>query len=89
MSFRTTLVLAVILIGLGIYAYFGEYKGGQKKEQQKENEKVFLEIKKDSIDEVRIEGAGGPVRLVPVSQDVWQLTSPIKTRADQSTVDRI
>lgn len=90
MSFRTTLILAVILIGLGLYAYFGEYKGAEKKEKKEEAAKTLLEVKKDDVSEIGINPAGAkPIRLVSSSADNWQITTPLQARADDSTVTRI
>jgi Domain of unknown function (DUF4340) len=89
MSFRTTLILAVVLIGLGFYAYFGEYKGAEKKEKNEEQAKTLLEVKKEDVAEIGIEGSAKPVHIVSVSAEAWQITQPLKTRADDATVGRI
>src|SRR5439155_4561317 len=89
MSFRTTLILAVVLIGLGLYAYFGEYKGSEKKEKKEEQAKTLLEVKKEDVAELGIEGTGKPVHIVSTSADSWQITQPLQARADDATVGRI
>ena len=90
MSFKTTIVIAILLVLLGGYAYWFEYKGGQKKEEQKEKAKTLLEVKKEDVTQIQIEGIeNGPAILVPESKEAWKLTKPLQTRADQGTVDRI
>ena len=89
MSFRTTIVIAVILLLLGGYAYFIEYKGGEKKKEQKEKQKTLLEVKKEEVAELRLEGLDQPVKIVPASADQWRIASPLQVRADESTVSRI
>ena len=85
MSFRTTLILAVILIGLGLYAYFGEYKGSENKEKKEEQAKTLLEVKKEDVAELGIEGTGKPVRIVSISADSWQITQPLQARAGRTS----
>src|SRR3990172_410091 len=89
MSFRTTIVIAVILLVLGGYAYFIEYKGGEKKKKQKKKQNILLEEKKKEVGELRLEGLDQPVKIVPASADQWRITSPLQVRADESTVSRI
>ena len=90
MSFKTTIVVAVLLLLLGGYAYWFEYKGGQKREEQKEKEKTLFEVKKEDVTQIQIDGIEtGPVLLVPENQESWKLTKPLQTKADQGTVDRI
>src|SRR5438477_8940257 len=89
MSFRTTLIVAAILIALGLWAYFGEYKGSEKKEKQEQAKKTLFQIKKEDISEIRIDGLEQPVDLVPSTKDSWKMVSPIAGKADDATVDRI
>jgi hypothetical protein len=89
MNLRTTLIIAVLLAGLGAYAYFVEYKGGAKKEEAKEKEKTLLEIKREDVKEIRLDWPEQPIRIAATGKDIWQITSPLQSRADQATVDRI
>ncbi|PWT94187.1 MAG: hypothetical protein C5B54_00425 [Acidobacteria bacterium] len=88
MSFRTTIILAILLIGLGAFAYFYEYKGGEEREKKKAEEKTLLKVKKEDVAEVDIQGLEKPIKAVPAG-DNWKLTSPIDSRADSATVERI
>jgi hypothetical protein len=90
MSFKTTIVIAILLALLGGYAYWFEYKGGQEREEAKEKEKTLFEVKKEDVARIQIEGIEkGPAILVPENKESWKLTRPLQTRADQATVDRI
>ncbi len=90
MSYKTTLIIAILLVLLGVYAYYFEYKGGQKKEEEKEKAKTLFEVKKEDVVEIRITGIlPGPVKMVPAGKENWRLDTPLQARADQSTVDRI
>lgn len=87
MSFKTTIIIALILAALGGYAYY-DYKSGQKKDEAKENEKTLFEAKKEDITEIRIEGLEQPVKLVP-DRETWKIVEPVQSRADDSTVSRV
>ena len=90
MSFKSTIVVAILLVLLGGYAYWFEYKGGQKREEEKEKEKTLFEVKKEEVTQIQIDGIeAGPVVLVPENKESWKLTKPLQTKADQGTVDRI
>lgn len=89
MTLRTTLVLAVILIALGLYAYFGEYKGAEKKQKSEEQTKTLMEVKKEDVAEIGIDTGGKSIRIISTAPDAWQITQPLKARADDSTVGRI
>jgi sensor domain CHASE-containing protein len=49
MSFKTTLILALILALIGGYAYFIEHKGAIKKEEKEQQKNVLLELKKEDV----------------------------------------
>jgi hypothetical protein len=89
MNFRVTLIAAIVLVALLAVAYFGEYKGGEKKREKEEKQKVLLEVKKDDVAEIRLDRPDQKIRLVPVGNDAWKITAPIQSRADQGAVDRI
>lgn len=89
MKFRSTIIVGLLLAGLGAYAYFVEYKGEDKKKEQEENKKTLLEIKKDDVAALELETGGQTIRVVPLSDEKWQLTAPMQARADEGTVSRI
>lgn len=89
MSFRTTIVLAILAAALGAYVYFYEIKGGEKRKEQEEKAKTLLEIKKEDVAEIRLERNGEAVIIVPAGKDQWQITGPIQSKADEASVGRI
>ncbi len=89
MKFRSTIIVGLLLAGLGAYAYFVEFKGEDKKKEQEEKKKTLLEIKKDDVAALELETAGQTIRVVPFSGEKWQLTAPMQARADEGTVSRI
>jgi hypothetical protein len=90
MNFKTTIIIAILLAALGGYAYYFEYKGGEKKEEAKEKEKTLFEVKKEDVRQIQMEGKDlQKIVVVASGKDTWQITQPMQTRADESTVDRI
>lgn len=86
MNFKTTIVIGVLLVLIGAYAYFIEYKGGEKKKEKEEQSKVLLEIKKDDVASIKLVNAGKTIEIHPAGKDKWDITAPLKTRADESTI---
>ncbi len=89
MKFRSTIIVGLLLAGLGAYAYFIEYKGADKKKEQEEKKKILLEIKKEDVASLELETAGQTIKVVPLSAEKWQITAPMDARADEGTVSRI
>ena len=83
---RTTLLLAVALIGLGAYIYFVESKRDTAAVDKKD--KVF-DAAADKIEEIRIKPASGDAAALKKSGDTWNLTEPEAAKADQSEVSNI
>lgn len=88
MSFRTTIVLAIIVLMLAGVAYWDTQRS-EKKKVQEEKQKTLLELKKEEITQIQITRAKDSVQLVASGKDRWEITSPIKTRADEASVGRI
>jgi len=84
MRFRTTIILALVLAGLGAYLYFVEL------------ERVAEEAKKKTLFEFKTEDATGitltyPDRkiVVKLSDGKWRLTEPVQDLADESIVTNL
>src|SRR5262245_25901557 len=89
MKFRTTLIVGVLLALLGAYTYFFEIKGTEKKKEAEERSKTLVEVKKEDVAALKLENNGQVVELKPSGKDDWEITAPLRTRADESTVGRI
>lgn len=77
---KSTIVLAIVLAGLGGYIYFVEMK--KPASDTPANEKVFT-IEAENIEELRIKAADGQVtHLQKSSNQTWQVTEPVKADAD-------
>lgn len=88
MSFRTTIILAIIVGILAGLAYY-DSKRSEKKKEQEEKQKTLLELKKEDITEIQIDRATDSVHLIASGKDRWEITAPIKTRADEASVGRV
>ena len=81
----STLVLAVVLAGLGAYIYFVTLKTpatdtGPKKE------KVFAALEPDKIEELKVLSAAGDATTVKKQGGTWQVTQPIAAPAADADV---
>src|SRR6266550_7972383 len=84
----STLVLAVVLGGLGAYIYFVTLKApatdtGPKKE------KVFAALEPDKIEELKVLSAAGDATTLTKQGSAWQVTQPIAAPAADSDVSAI
>src|SRR5688572_19578838 len=83
---RSTLVLLVVLIGLGAYIYFVESKRDPVSETGPKRDKVFQNLEADKIEQVRITSASGAAATLEKKDGTWQMIEPEKAKADQVEV---
>jgi len=86
---RSTIALVVVLVGLGAYIYFVTWKKTDTDSTASKQEKVFVGLQADKIDELRITSEKGDVTTLKKENGAWQLTSPIATKADETEVSGI
>jgi hypothetical protein len=86
MRFRTTAILAGILVALFAAVYFGDVKRAEKKKSSQEKEEKVLAAEPDSIREILLRPSG--IHLVKEGQE-WTITEPVRTQADKGTVDGV
>ncbi len=89
MSFKTTGVLAVILVALGAFWYFYDYKGEAPREAKAKLAKRMFQFDPGRVRRVFV--ATGDTMVVCERQpdSTWVITSPVQTGADRWTVDLI
>ena len=89
MSFKTTGVLAVILIALGAFWYFYDYKGEAPREEKARLAKRMFQFDPGKVRRVFV--ATGDTMVVCERQpdSSWVITSPVRTGADRWIVDLI
>lgn len=84
MRFRNTLVLVLVLLGLGAYVYWVEVP--QSREEAKK--KTVFAFNPDDATEVSLVFADRQI-VAKKSGDEWRLTTPLDTAADTTTVKNI
>ncbi len=79
------LLYALLLAAVGAYLYFFEIRKKQEDTAQKGKKNRILNLAKDKISEIVIKDANGAI-VARKPGDVWVLTEPIKTKADEPAV---
>jgi len=85
----STLVLAVVLVGLGAYIYVDSRKTPDTDAGGKKQEKVFAALQTDKIEEIKVLSAAGDATTVTKQGGAWQVTQPIAAPAAETEVSGI
>ena len=89
MRYWPTLLLLLILAGLGGYLYFVELPTKQLEDKRESERTHLLPFPESSITGVAITTAQGPVELTLTEQGQWNITAPLKTDADPREVQAL
>lgn len=84
---RSTIVLLVLLVGIGGYIYFVESKRDPAAADAKP--KAFTQLPADAIEEIRIKNPDGETSHLQRVNDKWQILEPNKTDADGGVVGTV
>jgi hypothetical protein len=87
---RSTILLVLVLAGLGAYIYFVTWKlpeGGVT--DAKKLDKVFVGYEADKVEELKVMSAAGDATTLKKDGGGWQVTQPIAAKADESEVSSI
>jgi len=84
MRFRTTLILILLLAGLGAYVYWVEVPQAE----QETKKKTLFDFKADDVTEVSLVYGDHEI-VVKKSGDNWQLAKPIEVAADATTAKNL
>jgi hypothetical protein len=84
MSFRNTIILALIVAAFGAYLYYVERPAVEEEAKQGK----LLDVARDKVTKVHLESPKGKLDLEKV-EDKWKVTSPISADADPVTVDNL
>ncbi len=102
MRFRTTLIAAFLLAGLGTYVYFFEVKKAEEQKKQEEEEKKVFSVDWDKVKGLRITNAHGTFLIereaeagadeekseaATAKAEAWGILEPLKTEADDGVVN--
>lgn len=87
MRWKTTAVLAALLIALGTFFYVYEVRQGPVREKAvSEKDRLYKELEAKDIDDVTIKRGGETVHLEK-ADGAWTLTAPVETRAESRPVE--
>lgn len=87
MRWKTTAVLAVLLLGLGTFFYVYEIRQGPAREKATtEKDRLWKDLAAKDVDDVLIKRGGETVHLVK-SGDAWSLVAPVQAKAESRPVD--
>lgn len=86
---RSTILLIVVLGGLGAYIYFVTWKKPESTDIDTKQEKLFAALQADKIDELKVKSSSGDTTTLKKSADGWQLLTPVASRADEGVVTSI
>lgn len=81
MRFRSTLVLLVLLVGLGGYLYFVELP----RQREKEKKETLYSFAKDDVVSLHLAYADREIELTK-DGDTWRLTKPVSAAGDSVSV---
>jgi hypothetical protein len=83
---RSLIVLLVIAIPLGWYAF---YDSKHPSSDEKKQEKVFADVKADSIDQISVKAASGDRTTVVRKNNTWEVSQPLAVKADEAELSGI
>lgn len=89
MNFKTTIILAILVLAGVIYLATVERKLPTTEELQKQEKKVFPDFKSEQGDKLEIKREGETVALEKVDKDHWKMTKPLAVRADKGEANSI
>jgi Domain of unknown function (DUF4340) len=87
MRFRTTLILFVLALAIGLFIKFYESKQPNTQEANRRAQNV-INFERDKIDGIVIQNADERIELKRTDKK-WRLESPVKDLADSSAVDNL
>jgi hypothetical protein len=88
-NWKTTAVLAVLLVGLGTFFYVYEVRQGPAREKATlEKDRAWKDLESKDIEEVTLTRKGETIRLRKTGEQ-WALASPVESRADAQPVTEL
>lgn len=94
-------VLAVVALGLGLFAYFGVHKSDEREAKQKDHDERLFSPQ--NVDEKDVDGGSAEAEFTKVTVNangestvverapgkLWRITSPVKALADPVAIDAL
>src|SRR6476659_7240836 len=76
MKFKSTAILFLVLLALGTYVYFTEYRGQEEKQKQTEAKKKAFQVDDKDITELTLTYPERTISAVKKGEKQWAMTSP-------------
>ena len=89
MRYWPTVLMLVILAGLGSYLYLVELPAEQREEKQESAQKQILPFPETAITGLSITTAQGPIKFKLVEPGKWSIVAPLQTDADNREVQAL
>lgn len=89
MRYWPTLLMLVILAGLGGYLYLVEFPSQQQEITRETQQKLLLPLPEAAITGLTITTTQGPIQFVRAQSRGWTITAPLQTDADTREVDAL
>ena len=84
---RKIVVLLVVFLGMGLFVYFYEVKGRERREEAQKLEESLLRMKQEEITLVEVQRPDMKGIVLKKKADEWTIEEPIETLADGSALD--
>lgn len=82
---RSTIALAIVLVGLGAYIYFVTWKKPAN-DTGEAKPKVFASLESDKIDQIQVKGSAGETTTLKKTDGKWSIVEPVSAGADDQQV---
>jgi len=89
MKFKGTKILFLVLLVLGGYVYFAEYRGKEERQKQEEAKKKVFAIEDKDITEISLIYPDRTITGVKKGEKQWQITSPPGIEADSDEWEQL
>lgn len=84
---RNTIIVLIIALALGAYVYFYEMKHGKARDEEETSKPAFT-FKSEDVASLNVTSNNQTIAL-ETNGKTWAITQPIKTEADQSSVESL
>lgn len=84
-----TILLLVVLVGLGGYLYLVEFPAKQQEEKQETAQKQLLPFRETAITGLSVTTAQGPLEIRLTEPGKWSIMAPLRTEADTREVQAL
>ncbi len=89
MKFKTTAILAGVLVALGLYVWLYEIRRPAEMKKQKEAEQRVFLFSKEEVKRLTLIYPDKKIVCAKKPEGDWRLIYPIETEGDKDAIDRI